>query len=100
MWKGLKQLDERQRDLERGVDADLVRDNRRRWSHALILWLAGTLLFVVERYLPIPGWAQLSVRFAAFACIILGVFLSKWSSQERAFLNKPDPKEPPKLFKL
>jgi hypothetical protein len=99
MWNWLKRRDDRQRDLENGIDADLVGDDRRRWSHALRLWLAGTLLFVVERYLPIPGWAHLSVRFAAVACIILGFFLSKWASQERAFLGKPDPEAPPKLFK-
>ena len=100
MREWLKRLNERQRDLGRGVVADLVRDNRSRWRSALGISLLGIVLVVGEDRAPIPGWAHLSIRIAGIAFLLLGLVVAKWALQERAFLNKPDPEEPPRMFKL
>jgi hypothetical protein len=39
------------------------------------------------------------LRWLGAAVILAGIFIEIWAQQERAFLDKPDPKEPPRLFK-
>jgi hypothetical protein len=90
---------ERQDALERGVDADLVAANRRKWK--LVSWFVacGVLLLNLDLLFPIPSWLRRVVFFPAALLIIAGVVLLRWASAEHAFLNKPEPKAPPSIFK-
>lgn len=100
MWNWLKRQEERQRDLERGVDADLVRDNEKRSRLSLCAWLIGCALVLAANYLPVPKWAQVAIRFVGFGLLVGGYVSSRWARREKAFLDKPDPEEPPRLFRL
>ena len=99
MRNWLKRQQDRQRELERGVDADLVHGNRRRFRVSFRLLAAGTVLALAARYLPGPPWARRTLTLAASGCLVCGFILFKWAMRERAFLNEPGPEEPPKLFK-
>lgn len=100
MWSWIERRIERQRELDRGVDADLVRGNRRR--QMLALWSFGFLgmLVTLDRLLHLRGWFHELVFIVAMVFLVLGFVASRWASKESAFLNRPDPKEPPRLFKL
>ena len=99
MESWLKRWDQRQRELEDGVDADLVRDNRARQALSSKLCGVGLLLLAMT-YLQLPGWIDLPLRYMAIGCGLVGFILWKWTRQEKAFLDKPDPEARPKLFKL
>jgi hypothetical protein len=90
---------ERQDALERGVDVDLVAGNRRKWK--LVSWFVGcgVLLLSLDALFPIPSWLRPLVFFPAALLIIAGFVLLRWASAEHAFLNKPEPKEPPSIFR-
>ena len=100
MWNWLERQEQRERDLERGVDADLVRDNRRR--RKLALWSFGLLAMLVtlDRLFQLRGWWHELVFIAVMVCLISGFVALRWAAAESAFLHRPDPKEPPRLFKL
>ena len=100
MWNWLKRIDKRQRDLRRGVDADLVRDNRIRWRNGLSMILLGIVLIAGDSQAPIPEWAHLAIRIAGGLSLLTGLGLAKWALRERAFLNQPDSEETPRMFKL
>ena len=91
-WRG------RQRELAAGVDADLIEDNRQRWKRALRLFALAVVLALIYAKAPHPvdqiaGWL-------AFGCFIAAMFVAEWARGESAFLNKPDPPEPPSLWKF
>jgi hypothetical protein len=100
MWNWLKRREERQRDLERGVDADLVRDNVKLSRLSLSAWLVGCVLVLSANYLPLPKWAQGIITFVGFGLVATGLVFEKWARAEKVFLDKPDPEEPPRMFKL
>lgn len=90
---------QRQRDLRQGVDADLVRDNRNRYRLAFGLIGFGFLLGLLDAKIQIPGTLRLIVVGMAIASAVAGFSLAAWARQEGAFLSKPDPEEPPRIFK-
>ena len=85
-------------DLRRGVDADLVAENRRRRRVAWTLLGSGVLIgYVIGRFQP-TGWLRIVLSVTAAASWIVGIVLAKWAGEESKFLNKPDPEKPPSLF--
>jgi len=90
---------QRQRDLTQGVDADLIRDNRNRYRLAFGLIGFGFLLGLLDARIRIPSMVRLIVVGMAGASLIAGFLLAAWARQEAAFLSKPDPEEPPRIFK-
>ena len=100
MWNWLGRRVQRQNELDRGVDADLVRDNRRR--RKLALWSFGVLgiLVAIDRLFHLRGWIHELVIIGATVFLIFGFVAARWAAAESAFLHRPDPKEPPRLFKL
>jgi hypothetical protein len=96
-WLGRQQ--KRWRELSRGVDADLVRDNRRRYKWAGALIGLGLILVPVSRAVPPSGAIYDIVVGAAMGSWIAGVVLLHWAYRETVFLNRPDSEDPPKLFR-
>jgi len=47
----------------------------------------------------LPSTLHLIVVVIATVCLIGGLALAAWARQESAFLSKPDPENPPKIFK-
>jgi hypothetical protein len=95
----LKRRGDRQHDLERGIDVDLVRDNLKT-ERCPSTWDGRDSAHFAARYIPRPAWARSVLAAGTVRCFAFGFILSKWASQERAFLDMPDPKEPVKLFKF
>jgi len=88
---------QRKRDLAAGVDADLVAGNRKKFRVGLLLFIGGFLLFAGSA--KIHGVMAEVLRWIGGATFMVGFFMVTWAQQERAFLNRPDPKKPPSLFK-
>jgi hypothetical protein len=88
----------RQRDLQLGVDADLVAGNRRRMWRSLGMIAAGILLSMISVKLHHTGWLVRVSTWKGLALFIVGLLLLRWAGAERTFLNKPDPEKPPSLF--
>jgi 4-hydroxybenzoate polyprenyltransferase len=89
---------ERQRDLAAGVDADLIASNRKKTKIALVLLGLGLLLLWIAAA-ESHGTVREILRWLGGTVLSVGFFVAVWDQQERAFLNKPDPKKPPSLFK-
>jgi hypothetical protein len=91
---------QRQNDLERGVDADLIRALRRKWIW--VAWLFGScgLLIGVDRLFQLRGWFQKGLVSIAVLFFVMGAIIAKWAAAENAFLNRPEPEERPKLVKF
>jgi hypothetical protein len=90
----------RQNELERGVDADLVGAVRRKWK--LFLWLFGSggLTLGCDALFTLRGWLHNSLIFIAALFFIAGTVVARLAWAEDAFLSRPEPEEPPRLFKL
>ena len=99
MFEWFGRYNQRQRDLAAGVDADLVRSNRKKWRISLLLVGVGFLFFGIDYFVKLHGLIQEIVRWISVVLIFGGVFLGRWAGQVDAFLSKPDPKKPPSLFK-
>ncbi|HEV2617389.1 MAG TPA: hypothetical protein VGU63_12360 [Candidatus Acidoferrales bacterium] len=99
MFEWFDRCDQRQRDLAAGVDADLVRSNRKKWR--IWLWLLGVgfVLLGVDHFAKFHGLIQEIVRWISGLLFVGAMLLGYWAQQESAFLNTPDPKKPPSLFK-
>ena len=89
---------QRQRDLSQGVDSDLVRDNRRRYKLSVGLLGLGILLILFGAKVHSPSTLRWILVGIAAMSFLAGSFLAHWAQQEAAFLSKPDPEEPPKIF--
>jgi hypothetical protein len=89
----------RKRELAQGVDADLVRSNRRRYKLAFVLLGAGFLLAPVTMTLNPEGISHQIGFVLAMLLIISGLATGRWASAESAFLSKPDPEYPPRIFR-
>jgi len=99
MWDWLHRWRQRELDLRQGVDADLVRANRRRWK--LCAWLFG-LSFLCIGILAVAKFQGIMNQIAV--AITVGLFvgamiLGHWARSWDAFLDRPDPKEPPRLWR-
>jgi hypothetical protein len=94
MTNWLKRFQERQRELAHGVDADLVKINRRRFRRGLFLLAFGCLLGFVgpKVHLSLLLRAATAVVFG-ISCLI-GLFMLQWAARESAFLNSPDSEKP------
>jgi hypothetical protein len=90
----------RRRNLAHGADADLVRDNRRRYRLAFGLLGLGTLLWFFGAEISVLGVLHSIVVALGMVSFVAGLFLAAWAQQVDAFLSKPDPEEPPRIFKL
>jgi hypothetical protein len=99
MWEWLRRWQQRQQDLSRGVDADLVRDNRRRYRLALVLLGGGSLLGVVSVKLGLSGTPQTVIVALAVVLFFTGILTGRWAAAESAFLSRPDREDPPKVFR-
>jgi hypothetical protein len=99
MWNWFERSGQRQRDLDRGVDADLVRDNRKKWK--LCYWLLGCgfALMGVNAMVHLTGvWDHIAIALT-MASVIGGVLVGQLARAESGFLSKPDTKEPPRIWK-
>jgi hypothetical protein len=99
MSNWFRRFRERQRDLAQGADADLVRGNSNRYRFAFGLIGFGFLLELLAAKIKIPGTLRSVVVGMAIASVVAGFFLAAWARQEGAYLSKPDPEEPPSVFK-
>jgi len=94
----LRRYQQRQRDLARGVDADLVRDNRNRLRWAA--YLSCALAFpAIAHILSLPQALRIAADMIAIPCAIVAIVLFPWSMATNRFLRKPDPEPPPSIFK-
>jgi hypothetical protein len=89
----------RQNQLAQGVDANLVRENQKRYRFAFGLLTFGFALSLLISKTHLQVALRSVVSVVATVCGIAGFALLAWSRQEAAFLSKPEPEEPPKIFK-
>jgi hypothetical protein len=94
MKNWLKRFQERQRDLGRGVDADLVKDNRRRFRRDLSLLVFGCLLGFVGPKLHLPLVLRTAAAIMFGVSCLIGLLMLQWAARESAFLNTPDSEKP------
>jgi hypothetical protein len=90
---------QRQNQLAQGVDADLVFENQRRYRFAFGLLAFGFALGLVGSKIDRQVALRIVVSVIATVCGVAGFALLAWSRHEAAFLSKPDPEEPPRIFK-
>jgi hypothetical protein len=95
----LERWRERQRDLARGVDADLVSDNHRRYKLAGGLIGLGFLLILVGLKARLSGALPMILATVGGALVIAGWFLGIWANRMNMLLRKPDAEDPPRIFK-
>jgi hypothetical protein len=95
----LQRWSQRQHDLARGVDADLVRDNGRRFKVDFGLIGFGLLLAMLGSKVHTPSLMHWVLLEAGGVSTVVGFFMAMWAREEAAFLNKPDPEEPPTILK-
>ena len=89
----------RQRELAAGVDADLVRSNRRKFRLASSLFVLASLLLGIDRVVKPRDIIQEVFVWVIGVLYIGGTLVVQWAWRERAFLVMPDAKKPPSLFK-
>lgn len=94
----LQRVRQRHYDLAHGADADLVRENRKRFFHSAVLICTAALLLWIATKLPLPHFARLGAAVLAILCFLVGVVLFYWACAEHRFLDKPDPEPPPSIF--
>lgn len=99
MLDWLRRWQLRQRELQNGVDADLVRTNRRRWKVCLALFACSFLLIGIRAKVNLSdSWHTIAVTLTTIF-LVGGMLMGRWASAEQSFLNRPNPKEPPRLWK-
>jgi hypothetical protein len=89
----------RQYQLASGVDADLVRDNQKRYRLAFGLLGIGFALGWLATKVHLPDTLRWIVSSVATVSLVAGMVLAGRARQQAGFLRKPDPEEPPKIFK-
>ena len=99
MWGWLERRHQRQRELASGADADLFRDNRRRYRRSYALTGCGIMLGLVSAKIKLPGALHVIVVTLAIVLLLAGGFLYQWAESEYNFLQEPDPEEPPTMFR-
>jgi hypothetical protein len=99
MSSWLERWRQRQRELACGVDADLVRDNNRRYKLAGGLIGLGFLLVLVGLKAHVSGVLPMILTTMGGALVIAGWFLAIWANRMDILLRKPDGEEPPRIFK-
>lgn len=100
MWDWLERWQQRQRELQQGVDADLVRANRRRWKVCWSLFGLSFLIIAIEATVKLSeAWHRVALGLF-MVCLGGGLVLGQWARAEQGFLQRPNPKEPPRLFRF
>ncbi len=99
MWDWLYRWRQRDRDLQQGVDADLVHANQRRWKICAGLFGLCFLLLGIQSVVKFQGTLHQITVAVTVAAIFGAIILGNWARSWDAFLNKPDPKEPPRLWR-
>jgi hypothetical protein len=89
----------RQDELAQGADTDLVRDNRKRYRLAFSLLGFAILLSLLVSKVDLGKQLRLVMSVVAAGSGVAGLLLLMWARQEQAFLHKPEPEVPPKIFK-
>ena len=79
------------------ANADLRRDNRRRWKTSLGLIIFGLLLIIVLAKVKLPSAVKGIGTIFAFLVFVVGVFILHWANQEAMLLRGSGPKDRPKL---
>src|ERR1700733_11344821 len=99
MLDWLHRWQQRQRELQKGADAGLVRTNRRRWQFCFALFACSFLLIGIQAKVNLSDpWHTIAVTLTMIS-LVGGMLLGRWASAEQWFLNRPDPKKPPRLWK-
>jgi hypothetical protein len=99
MWGWQERWHQRQRDLAHGADADLFRDNRKRYRRSYALTGCGIVLGLVGAKIKLPGALHIIVVTLAIVLLLAGGFLNYWAESEYDFLQEPDPEKPPTIFR-
>jgi hypothetical protein len=94
----LSRWTQRQHDLEKGVDADLVRASNRTLGFAFCLLAAAGLLQAL-RLVTMPSWFAKTSNAISICLLLVGAVLVRVASAQRWYLNKPDPEPRQSLFK-
>src|SRR4029453_13416573 len=89
----------RQDELAQGADTDLVRDNRKRYRLAFLLLGFAIFLSLLVSKIYLGKQPRLVMIVVAAGSGVAGLLLLMWARQEQAFLHKPEPEVPPKIFK-
>lgn len=98
MWDWFARWKERQRELQNGVDADLVRENRKRWKHSMVMFVCFFLLIGVQKQVHFPEpWSRI-VLALTMIFFIGGLLLARWAGAQDDFLSRPNPKDPPSFW--
>jgi len=83
----------------RGVDADLVVANRRRFRLCWTLFGCTFLQGGIRALLQLSGlWDTIALTVTT-VFFVAGVLVGQWARAESAFLSKPKPDEPTRLWK-
>lgn len=95
----LRRVLQRRSDLARGVDADLMHANTRRFQFSIALLAFSALIVWITAKFASPYRLRLLLSVIAALLFISGVVLWNWALAEHRFLTKPDPEPPPSIFK-
>ena len=82
-----------------GVNADLWRANRRRWKISFGLLGLGVLLGLCLQVARLDGPVKEAVVSLAGLAFIAGIIGLPWAALEFSFLQRPEPKEPPRMLR-
>jgi hypothetical protein len=99
MWEWLHRWRQRERDLQQGVDADLVQANRRRWKLCASLFGLSFLSFGILAVAKFQGFIKQIAVAITTGLFFFAMITGHWARSWDAFLDKPDPKEPPRLWR-
>jgi membrane glycosyltransferase len=90
---------QRQRDLQNGVDADLLQANRGRRKLSSYFFALVFLLIGVQAIVKPTGTLRGILVALCIVSLVCAVGLARWARAEGAFLSKPDLEKPPSMFK-
>jgi hypothetical protein len=82
------------------VDADLVRDNRKRWKLALLLVALALAICELDHIFHFAGLTHTIAMALGIPLLISGLLVARWAALEKGSLDEPDPEEPPSILKL
>jgi hypothetical protein len=83
----------------RGVDANLVRYNRKPFQLSLYFFILCLAFVAVDWKAHLQGHAHDVVVWIGMGCFGAGLAGARWAAAEDAFLHCLDPREPPSLLK-
>jgi hypothetical protein len=99
MSNWLRRWSKRQGELSRGVDSDLVQENRARWIRGLAMLASAYFCRWLQGYAHLSGILNVTVITIGIGSLVGGFILLLWARQQHVFLNKPEPEKPLALFK-